>query len=173
MDPTALFLVWSIPVGLDFTHSILDVNNSLSIFGYPGNTPEYILLTDAYFLDNKSSEATYTVYYDMEIEKTLSISHDRGNFANSFSHRFLLCIFYLRNLYSHGYGLSCLCLLFLMCYPTQSKHSGECKVSNLQFLMNSELSCKDKNGSNPFANYTILPRMNRTLNTNGMRITSF
>ena len=55
---------------------ILDITHILDIQGYKGNTPDVLKISDVYYMNNTSPESTYFVYYDLNIEKTISVFHD-------------------------------------------------------------------------------------------------
>lgn len=70
-------------------YQVLDVTYTLGIQGYKGNTPKYLQINDVYYLNNTTSEPTYSIFYELNIEKVISVSHDISMIWIHISPRFL------------------------------------------------------------------------------------
>ena len=70
-------------------YQVLDVTYTLGIQGYKGNTPKYLQINDVYYLNNTTSEPTYSIFYYFNIEKVISVSHDISMIWIHISPRFL------------------------------------------------------------------------------------
>ena len=70
-------------------YQVLDVTYTLGIQGYKGNTPKCLQINDVYYLNNTTSEPTYSIFYELTIEKVISVSHDISMIWIHISPRFL------------------------------------------------------------------------------------
>ena len=70
-------------------YQVLDVTYTLGIQGYKGNTPKYLQINDVYYLNTTTSEPTYSIFYELTIEKVISVNHDISMIWIHISPRFL------------------------------------------------------------------------------------